>query len=361
MLEVRKTSEFDRTQYNERNQGAYFTDPYHVQLLSNLFEFPEEDEVCCLDPCIGDGNALAIATQRSNRPNLRNFGVEINHERYSAAKKNPCIDYVLLGDFTNEVKISNKVFSFCFCNPPYMMSQFNKDRMEKVFLRKLDNYLCTGAVLCLIVPLQLFDEDEGFLKVLLNRYKIRGIFRFREPEYSKFKQIAIIAEKRQKADGWDLEYYNKVSRYLGNPDAMLLVPDNVTKKISVLPSSLSNIACFESQNVDITDFSEMRSKLNLPSVVAREAEIRDIGELGIPPVMPGQDHQYLLTVCGFGSGLVGAEEDGDIHLQRGTIVTKTDIKTVEQTDGGVLQIERKYKKVKFYVLQSSGVITSLGD
>ena len=65
MEEVKKQSRFTRLKYNEAKMGAYYTDPQHCRYISRFLQFPEEDEVCCLEPSIGDGKAILTVTGKT--------------------------------------------------------------------------------------------------------------------------------------------------------------------------------------------------------------------------------------------------------------------------------------------------------
>lgn len=61
MEKIKKQSEFSRARHNEAKMGAYYTDPGHCRRIGKFLEFPEE-EVCCLEPSIGDGEAVFAVT-----------------------------------------------------------------------------------------------------------------------------------------------------------------------------------------------------------------------------------------------------------------------------------------------------------
>jgi len=349
-------SRFTRTLHNEKKQGAYYTDDYHCKLIRNLFHFPDEP-FCALDPSIGDGNALAVVTGKNEGTKAINYGVEINRERYLDCKKNEQIDHIICGDFNSEVKITNEVFSFCFANPPYMTSICG-DRMEKIFLRRIDTYICKGGILCMIVPIQLFDVDPAFISIFVNRYDILSILRFQEPEYSKYKQIIFIGRKKNKIQ-IDLDFEQKIKAYVSDPDKIIIIPDSSSEKIAVPVSNPDNISTFLSTKLNVDELKLAQGFVSLPSKFLNISIKNGFSELGNPPIMPGADHQYLLAVCGFGSGKVG--DEGQQHLQRGCVLD--DVKVIykhdDTEDSLGVYIERKSKKTVFTVIESDGTITEL--
>ena len=85
-------SRFSRLRANESKLGAYYTDVAHCRDLRKLFRFPE-DEVCVLEPCIGDASAVISITDATNNPNIKIFGVELNNAVAKQTKENPQWDF----------------------------------------------------------------------------------------------------------------------------------------------------------------------------------------------------------------------------------------------------------------------------
>ena len=112
-------SGFSRTRYNEEKMGAYYTDRAHCVSISGLFKFPNtmEQEVCVLEPSIGDGSAVAAVCGMSPMNaggNIKVFGVELDKQVARETAKKGYVEECICADFTDGVKISNNVFSFVF-------------------------------------------------------------------------------------------------------------------------------------------------------------------------------------------------------------------------------------------------------
>src|SRR5699024_8525567 len=82
-------------------------------------EFPEEAEVCVLEPAIGDAEAVRTVTVREKNKNIHIFGVELNSETAEAVLRADGVEECIWGDFLTDVLIGQGDFSFCFSNPPY--------------------------------------------------------------------------------------------------------------------------------------------------------------------------------------------------------------------------------------------------
>ncbi len=112
--EIRHESRFSRGLANHAKLGAYYTDVEHCMAMRKFLNFPQEEEVLCLEPSIGDGMAIKAATGKKTDDNIHIFGVDLSQEAVEKVSQDPLIDNVLRGDFTKDVNISQKVFSFIF-------------------------------------------------------------------------------------------------------------------------------------------------------------------------------------------------------------------------------------------------------
>ena len=163
-------------------------------MIAKILDFPEED-VCCLEPSIGDANAVCIVTEKEKRQNIKIYGVDLNQKTADTTVLNPYVEECLWGDFLTDVIISHKAFSFCFSNPPY--GDLNETRQEILFLNKLLSYLTIDAVLVNIIPYQVVANQE-FQRVWTAGLTVEKIFRFHEKEYEKWKQVVLIEKKKVK-------------------------------------------------------------------------------------------------------------------------------------------------------------------
>lgn len=143
---ITKQSEFSRIKYNQAKMGSYYTELEHCRWISRFLEFPD-DEVCCLEPAIGNAEAVLAVTgkEKEERKNVKIFGVELNGDTYGAVSGNPGVDFCLKADFLNDVVISQKAFSFVFMNPPYG-KKGDGERYETAFLKKAVPYMAKEKI-----------------------------------------------------------------------------------------------------------------------------------------------------------------------------------------------------------------------
>ena len=123
---------------NLRDYSFYPTEPAHCETIGQLFKWPTEEEVCVLEPSIGEGTAVKAVTRPDINKKVKIFGVELDDARAKTCKEDPLIEECINCDFTNGAKIKNQAFTFCFGNPPYQddddTDDGKKSRMERTFL-----------------------------------------------------------------------------------------------------------------------------------------------------------------------------------------------------------------------------------
>lgn len=319
---VKHQSRFSRTIANEGKMGAYYTDIEHCRCIARMFEFPDE-EVCAIDPSIGNGHAVITCTGAEQNPNIKIFGVELNDEVAEDVKRNSYIEDVLKADFLTDVFITNNVFSFCFGNPPYLNA--NDDdrpggRTERVFLEKVGNYLMAGAVLVWVIPFYIYQEDS-YIRYFNSRYELLGLYRFRGREYEKYHQIVLIGRKRKLSKMLSKSEMESFLSQVESEDMVQELPENFDEKIPVLPSPLAAVTTFAKREFDVEAAYSAIQKL--PDELLREFNERvtlesyAVCNIGRPPIPLKKDSLYLLATSGGGQGLTGSEETKDLHLQRG--------------------------------------------
>ena len=358
-------SRFSRLRANESKLGAYYTDVTHCRDLRKLFRFPE-DEVCVLEPCIGDASAVISITDATNNPNIKIFGVELNNAVAKQTKENPFVTELLEADFTCDVMIRKNSFSFCFANPPYMAEQSDlgesRVRMEIVFLEKIPNYLKVGGILVWVVPEKSFLETSH-LRQWVKNFETLAYYRFRADEYSKYKQMVIIGKRIAK-------------REVGNADLLTIseriyrtiteLPSDLTALVDVPPSSSEEVDLFTSR---IFNAENVHLFLETKGIPLEGKELFDKKvtqpafadtELKRPPIPLKKDSLYLLATSGAGQGFTGSIAGKDLHLQRGVAEVVEDIQDNFDEDGEVSNITVTQRtEISMHIVENDGTITTL--
>lgn len=360
MKQVKKQTDFKQVKYNEAKMGAYYTDQEHCRWISHFLQFPEEDEVCCLEPSIGDGKAISIVTgKKAGQKNIKIYGVELNEETYLQVKDAETVDQCIKADFLNDVIISHNAFSFMFMNPPYGTSQTG-ERYELAFVRKIVPYLVKGAVIVTVVP-QYVGIQEDFLKEWCDNFETHFLYRFHDKQYKQFKQVVLIGIKKRKAEEDEKEEKRLFSIMKQNED-MPILPTEYSGSLLSIPKSLeSGIAEFMPRVFNPVEAESILVASPLQTVLrtAIQPQAYLIDNLGRPPIMPSEGHMYLLAVSGAGQGLVGNEKNGDLHLQRGVSKIVKRSEYVRDDDGKMKEVEISFPQVNYNIIESSGFIRIL--
>lgn len=350
---------FSRTLANQAKMGAYYTDVDHCRRIGQLFAFPQE-EVCVLEPSIGDASAVNAVTAGCEKRKL--FGVELNPQTVEELKEKNACDYLLHADFLNGVKISNKAFSFVFANPPYGENKDKKERLELMFLEKIVKYICADGILVYIIPYYVLT-DEKFMKAYMHTFNPYAVFRFDDNEYKKYQQIVLIGGKR-KSFGYMAKWMERFKEMTASLDEMAYLPkmgEEIQRKIQVLPSSESKVEYFTTLEFDAKAAGEYLAQSSLYSLVAEKAFIPEFQatKLGSPPTPLKKDLLYLCSIAGCGQGIVGSEDEKDLHLQRGSAkVVKTVTPKVDEKGNSIL-VESSFTKIMLTIIENTGEITVL--
>ncbi|MCR5441652.1 MAG: hypothetical protein K6E66_06010, partial [Lachnospiraceae bacterium] len=239
-------------------------------------------------------------------------------------KAQGCYEAVVCSDYLTAFECKNSFFTLFWANPPYGEDVAKHERYEKLFVEKMYSHLAKGAAGVFVVP-QYVLVDEKFARILLARYDIKQVFKFREPVYQQFKQTAIICV-RKAVNGYskeDLEAYMLKCQNLED-----LPEDYDGEKIEVLPSSAEKLTTFGSRVFEPDRWStEVSADRSLDAFIGEAVGTRHFTstvKYYRPPINLSESHLAMQATCGVGAGAVGSEEEGNYHLQRGSVRRKKD-------------------------------------
>lgn len=349
-----KQNNFSRSLANEVKLGAYYTDKAHCRRIGKLFAFPSK--FCVLEPSIGDGSAVKEVLADADGSSL--FGVELNETTATEVKH--CCDYFLNEDFLKGVKISNKVFSFCFSNPPYGVDADGKKRLEQEFVEKTFSYIAVDGIYVLVVPYYVLT-DERFSKCFVARFEPLAVYRFDDEVYHQFKQVVIIG-KRRAGLGYLRTAYEQWYMTVDTLEKLPYLPqDGEVEKIPVPESDPDAVEYFTTLKFDAEKAAENLSGSPVYDLIEKfRMKPYSATEIGHPPVPLKKDLLYLCAVSGGGQGVVGSEADGDLHLQRGEAKIVKDTRIECGTNGkSNKMIETSRTKIVLNIIENDGTITSL--
>ena len=191
---------FPRLARNFIKNGYYPTDELSIERILHMLE-PTQGTVQMIDPCCGEGTALAELAHyfRESGMAVTTAGIEFDAER--AAHSKTILDHVVHAD-TQDCVVGSGQFNVLFLNPPYgdrVTDQTNmeanrqgRDRLEKYFLTRSMPMLCYGGLLIYIIPNTILDKNLS--KQLARSLDSLSIYRLPE---DRFKQVVITGYRRR--------------------------------------------------------------------------------------------------------------------------------------------------------------------
>lgn len=165
----------------------------------NWLIFPER--FSALDPCVGDGVAFAHLLHDVT---AHRYGIEIDAYRAEQAK---ALGIETLQADAMDVWCQAEAGSLLYLNPPYdwEAGENSNQRLETVFLEHTYRWLKPNGVLLFVIPQVRLVKCA---KVLSEQLADLRVFRLTDPACIQYKQIAVMAVRRQ--------------RHARVPDAVLL-------------------------------------------------------------------------------------------------------------------------------------------
>lgn len=197
---------FPRLARNFVKNGYFPTDePTLERALSALIL--GEGSACILDPCAGEGIAIAEAAHALGRERVKAFAVEYDVERARHARQ--LVDRCIQGDLMDTL-ISRQSFGLLWLNPPY--GDLSKDangnlgyqgqgrgRLEKLFYQRTLSLLQYGGALVFIIPSYVLDAE--LVGWLTRHFADLRIYRAVD---TQFRQVVIFGRRiRQREQASD--------------------------------------------------------------------------------------------------------------------------------------------------------------
>ena len=329
-------------------KGGFYPTPPTVSNIINTTLYARTDNVRkdesnnihVLDPCCGEGDALAdvIKTSKNRysryeRHNLITYGVETNKDRAEVAETK--LDNVLNASIFN-TSIANNSFQLLFLNPPYDM-EAGQDRVEVQFLQHCTRYLAPYGTLVYIVPRNVVPHAANFLATHYSSVKIAE---FPRPELERFDQVVVVATKKS--------YAMMMSDVL----AQLIVPRHDLHSLDSSTTSGWYYTLFPTN----TEKMLFTQRVIDPQVAAAEARERGIWaneeftmKMWPPelqhtrPLMPlRQGHLAMLIAAGFLNNMEIETDEGPI-LVKGRATKK--MKVAQEDEKQVVEREQLTTKV----------------
>ncbi|MCC4595452.1 DUF6094 domain-containing protein [Xanthomonas campestris pv. phormiicola] len=193
---------FPRLARNFAKNGYYPTDEPTLERALRALA-PAVAPMNIIDPCAGEGVAIAEAAHALGRDLVNAYAVEYDGERARHARN--LVDHCLHSDLMDAL-ISRQSFGLLWLNPPY--GDLSKDvngnigyqgqgraRLEKLFYQRTLAMLQYGGVLVFIIPHYVLDAE--LVGWLTRHFTDLRIYRAVE---TQFKQVVIFGTRSRQRD-----------------------------------------------------------------------------------------------------------------------------------------------------------------
>ena len=290
---------------NRIKMGYFPTDLEHVKLIKKAVQFPK-GQVNILDPCCGEGLALKAFSEGENAVT---YGIEIDEERGRRAREN--LDRAVLGSFFYSRYPFGR-FHAIFLNPPYLScpGPDGRRRMERAFLADTLPLLMKGGLLVYIIPSHRATESVcGFLATY---FKNISLYRFRDSEYKKYKQVVFFGIRADKHEGGKTA--KKIEELSLNPEKIPLI-DTIPEELYSLPEKESEVPYFRGSVFDTEELAEQLKSSDSLNILFEQSQLENRVR---KPLLPLNLSQIgLVGASGLMNGLVDCEHP---HVIKGKIV-----------------------------------------
>lgn len=330
---------------NRVKMGYYPTDPFHVERLRNAVVFPE-NPTNLLDPCCGEGLALASFAKQTNAVT---YGVEIDEERGAEAQKR--LRRVGFGSFFF-ARISLNAFDCIFLNPPYLAapSPNGTRRLEKAFLADSLRLLAIGGILIYIIPY--YRATPDVCRVLCENLTDLRVCRFIGKEYERFHQVAFIGKRIPRRNAFAMS--QKLAEYMLEPEKLPTI-DQLPEGAYAIPAAKKPIELFKGAVFNVKELAEQLKRSDSMDRLFAE---RTLDRRERRPLLPLNLSQIgLVGASGLMNGLV---ECNTPHVIKGRIIKEKKTQIGSENEYGKTEVrEITSNKLIFNVLTPTGFI-SLG-
>ena len=316
---------------NAQINMEYFPTPAAVvEQLARYIHVPLPAETRLLDPCLGEGLALAQLGRLLSCPNT--YGVELDTNRAREAR--PRVLRAVQGSYT-DLHTAINAFQLLWLNPPYDYDG-DRRRMEVTFLRTCNakGWLQPGGLLVWIVPEATVRRDDA-RKYLPAWYDQLVCFRFPTVEYARFKQVVVLGVQRARRatlDPWEV------------PEALPVLGEQDGVEPYALPAPARIKFHFYPGVPDPADIEAIASRVpqDFPEIAAPPVPI----EQEVQPLFPlRMGHLAMFLGAGLANNIL-LRRDGREILVKGRTVRAVD-RVEEKTDKGrrITETERLVSRI----------------
>ncbi|PUA41281.1 SAM-dependent methyltransferase [Pseudomonas protegens] len=194
---------FPRLAHNFARNGYYPTDEITLERALQALAPTPSGTLRILDPCAGEGLALAEAAHALGHDRVQTYAVEYDQER--AGHCRTLLNHVIHADLMDTL-VSRQSFGLLWLNPPYGdllpdhagASQYQgkgRQRLEKLFYQRTLPLLQYGGTLVFIIPHYVLDDE--LCTWLCNHFTHLRLYAAAD---STFKQVVLFGIRIRRQD-----------------------------------------------------------------------------------------------------------------------------------------------------------------
>ena len=322
-----------------------------VDRIRRFLAFPDK-QCCALDPCVGDGAALAEFTSDKR---VLQYGVELDAGRAEQARTKG-IEVIHGNCF--DVLCPVESFSLVYLNPPYDLeiSEEKSQRMEKLFLEHVYRWLKLGGILVLVVPAKRIADCAVLLSI---HFRDIRVYRLTELECVRYQQVVVIGVRRtrQERDRLRDSEIIQAQLWLGSFERELQGLPPLTSEPDhpyVAPPSAPVRLVHRGLPLDPIEDMLPKSSAYRQAAAVIFAQQADVTGRPLTPLHGG--HVGLLCTAGMLNGIFGDGKSRHIaHWQSIKLVDKSE----EEEDGKTVIREKERFSNELTLVFCTGEITSL--
>jgi SAM-dependent methyltransferase len=322
-----------------------------AERIHRFLRFPEQ-QCPALDPCIGDGVALAKITPDAK---VLRYGIEL--DTYRAEQARSLAGEVIQGNCF-DVQCPVDSFSLIYLNPPYdfELGEQNSQRMERLFLEHVYRWLKPGGVLVFVIPGTRIGECSAWLSI---QFRDVRVYRLTEPESVRYKQVVAFGVRRTRHERERLRD-NDITRarqwYAGlarDAERLAPLPLELDREYLVPPGEPVRMVY---RGLPLDEIEDLLPKSGAyrqaaPVLLAQEP---DISGRPLTPLHGG--HVGLLCTAGMLNGIFGEGEAR--HIATWQSIKLVD-RTEEEEDGATVVREKERFSNELTLVFSTGQIATL--
>jgi hypothetical protein len=327
---------FQRLANNFAKNGYFPTDADTIERVLSMLQPCEAGAMRVIDPCAGEGTALAECKAFLGAGRAEAFGVEFDPERAWHAKE--LLDRALHGDF-QETVVSPKSFGLLWLNPPYgdLVSdqaatgdaKKGRARLEKVFYQRAVKLLQPGGVMVLIVPHYTLDKEfAGWIAGHFERVEA-----FLAPVQT-FKQAVVVGVRANPSSDEAKRTRMRLLR-VGKGDDATVLPETWQGEPYRVPKDTDKPPQFLAMQIDPAQLQA--EILRYPCLWPQfDMHFGKTGKTQRQPLRAlSRWHLALSLAAGQVSGVVRSNDGGRVYVIKGdTFKKKNVVTTYEETTSG---------------------------